>query len=72
MPVFQEPPSVWFCHMIAVERAIAEIEEANEKHFEATALLLDELESKLTTLAVAIENTTALAPFWDGMTEWDQ
>ncbi|KZL64614.1 hypothetical protein CI238_13347, partial [Colletotrichum incanum] len=35
---FQEPPSVWFCHIIAVERAVAEIEEANEKHFKATTL----------------------------------
>ncbi|WQF90542.1 hypothetical protein CDEST_15556 [Colletotrichum destructivum] len=59
---FQKPPSVWFCHMIAVERAVAEIEEANEKHFKATTFLLDQLESKLTILAVAVEDTATLTP----------
>ncbi|WQF76897.1 hypothetical protein CDEST_01911 [Colletotrichum destructivum] len=39
---FKKPPSVWFCHIIAVERAVAEIEEANEKHFKATTFLYAE------------------------------
>ncbi|GKT68778.1 hypothetical protein ColTof4_01201 [Colletotrichum tofieldiae] len=71
-PASQEPPDVWFCYIMAVENAVAKIEEENENHSKATTLLLDQLESKLTTLVAAVEDTAALTPIWDGMIEWDQ
>nr|XP_036584579.1 uncharacterized protein CTRU02_05654 [Colletotrichum truncatum]KAF6794097.1 hypothetical protein CTRU02_05654 [Colletotrichum truncatum] len=71
-PAIQEPPDVWFCYIIAIENAVTKMEKENEKHLNAIALLHDELKSKVTTLAVAVEDTAALTPIWDGMTEWGQ
>ncbi|KAL0929502.1 uncharacterized protein CTRU02_212534 [Colletotrichum truncatum] len=57
---------------LSIENAVTKMEKENEKHLNAIALLHDELKSKVTTLAVAVEDTAALTPIWDGMTEWGQ